>query len=154
MTRFGSRENRHSIYQGLTYSTTLPGKFFVHYRSRSEWFLQPTGHMLTSSDFALFILRCILSIPLKGSVILLKSPTSTGCFSNSTGSSVTNRWFFLSSVQQYDKLDITLFKSITVLCGTDSIPRNIFREFPCWDWMLWEFFVIIMRYFMKGKKKH
>ena len=41
--------------------------------------------------------RYILQIPLKWYVILLKSRTSTGYFSNSTGSSVTNRQFSLDS---------------------------------------------------------
>ena len=41
------------------------------------------------------VLRYIPWIPLKWSVILLKSWTSTGCFSNSTGSIVTNYRFSL-----------------------------------------------------------
>ena len=53
--------------------------------------------MLASSGFAFVHLRYILSIPLKYSVILLKSPTSTGNFSNSTGSPVTKRQFSPSS---------------------------------------------------------
>ena len=44
--------------------------------------------------FCFIHLRYILLIPLKWSVILLKSPTSTIYFSNSTGSSVSNRQFF------------------------------------------------------------
>jgi hypothetical protein len=37
-------------------------------------------------------LRYILQFPLKWSVIFMQSPTSTGYFSNSTGSFVTNWW--------------------------------------------------------------
>ena len=56
----------------------------------------PTGYMLTSSSFAFIHLRYILWIPLNWSVILLKSPTSTGDSSNSTSSSVSNHQFTLS----------------------------------------------------------
>ena len=44
-------------------------------------------------QFFFIHLRYNLCILLKWSVILLKSPTSTGYFSNSTGSFVSNRWF-------------------------------------------------------------
>ena len=58
--------------------------------------LNQTGYMLTSSGFDAFIhLRyLLLQIPLKWWVNFLKPPTSTGRFSNSTGSSATNRQFF------------------------------------------------------------
>ena len=57
--------------------------------------LNPAGYMLASSGFAFIHLRYIFPyIPLKWSVILLKSRTSTTYFSYSTGSSVTNRRFF------------------------------------------------------------
>ena len=46
--------------------------------------------------FCFIHLRFILHIPLKCSVILLKSRTSTSYFSNSTSLSVTNHWFFPS----------------------------------------------------------
>ena len=49
--------------------------------------------MLTSFGFAFTNSRCILYIPLLRSVILLKSWTSTGFFSNSSGSSVTSSQF-------------------------------------------------------------
>ena len=63
--------------------------------------LNPANYMLTFSGFSLIHLRYILLyIPLKWSLILQKS--STAYFSNSTGSSVTNRRFFLD----LDVLDI------------------------------------------------
>ena len=46
--------------------------------------------------FCCINLRYFLQIPLKWWVILLKSLTSTGYFSNSSSSSVTNHWFSLS----------------------------------------------------------
>jgi len=67
---------------------------FGHSRSRSLVILNSTGYMLTSSGFALIHLRYILlEIPLKRLVIVRKSPTLTAYFSNSTGSSITNRRF-------------------------------------------------------------
>ena len=51
-------------------------------------------HVVDILRFFFIDLRYIPQILLKWSAILLKSPTSTGCFSNSTGSSVTNRRFF------------------------------------------------------------
>ena len=53
------------------------------------------GYMLTS--FLLFFMdsRYILYIPLKRSILLLKSWSSAGYFSNSTGSSVTSAQFSL-----------------------------------------------------------
>jgi hypothetical protein len=62
--------------------------------------LNPAGYMLASSEVPFIHLRryILLWMPLKRSVILLKSPTSTGGYSsNSTSSSVTNRPFFPSS---------------------------------------------------------
>ena len=56
--------------------------------------LNPAGYMLTSSGFAFIHSRYILIDSLKRSAILLKVPTSTVYFSNSTGSYVTNRRFF------------------------------------------------------------
>ena len=53
--------------------------------------------------FFLDDLRCILCIPLHWSVICLKSWTSTVCFSNSTGSSITtgqSSMFIVSSPKQ------------------------------------------------------
>ena len=44
--------------------------------------------------FCFVHLRCILQIPLKWLVYFLRSWTSTGYISNSTGSSATNRRFF------------------------------------------------------------
>ena len=56
--------------------------------------LNLTGYMLTIFRFGFIHLRCILQIPSKRSVHFLKSWTSTDYFSNSTGSSATNRRFF------------------------------------------------------------
>jgi hypothetical protein len=57
-------------------------------------FPSPTGCMLWSFGFFSFCnLRYILQIPLKWSVVFLKSWTLTGCFSNSIGSSVTSGRF-------------------------------------------------------------
>ena len=63
-------------------------------------------------------LRHILQIPLKWSAILLNSPTSTGYFSNSTGSSVTNRRFSPSHVPNAPKYDCLLntMPSLTFVC--------------------------------------
>ena len=56
--------------------------------------LNQTGYMLTSSGFSFIHLKHNLQISLKRLAILLKFRTSTGhYFSNSTGSSTTNRWF-------------------------------------------------------------
>ena len=61
--------------------------------------LNLAGYMVTSCGFDAFIhLRYILYIHLKWSVILRKSPTSNGYFSNSTGSSVMNRRSFLGEI--------------------------------------------------------
>ena len=56
--------------------------------------LTPTGYMLASSGFASFMWGIIYRFLLKWSVNFWKSWTSTGYFSNSTGSSATNRRFF------------------------------------------------------------
>ena len=80
-----------------TLTWTNAREVFGDSRSRSLVILNPTDYMLTSSKFGFIHSRYTLRIPLKRSVILLKFRTLTGYFSNLTGSSVTNRWFSLSS---------------------------------------------------------
>jgi hypothetical protein len=79
-----------------TFSFCLPermGSFWAYIASQDPSDSNPTGYMLTSPGFAFIHSRYILQILLKQSVILLKSRTSTGYSSNSTGSSATNRRF-------------------------------------------------------------
>ena len=54
----------------------------------------PTSYMLTSSGFPLLNSSYFLESPLEWYAIFLQPPTSTGYFSNSTGSSITNNRFF------------------------------------------------------------
>ena len=66
------------------------GGFWALYSVGILVFASPTSYMLTSFDFSILIRDIFHNIPPKWSVILLQSWTSTGYFSNSSGSSVTN----------------------------------------------------------------
>ena len=85
----------------------MPGKIFGHSESvKILVILNPTGYMLTSSGFPLIHFRSIPLILLKWWVILFKSRTSTGYFSNLTGSSVTNRRFSPNFVVLFNQIDL------------------------------------------------
>ena len=84
-------------------------------------FASPTGYMFTSSGFPLLKLVYILYIPLKWSVIILQSWTSTGYISNSTGSLVINCRFspiidtYGLSSSAHDLIENVLIRGI---CGS------------------------------------
>ena len=71
---------------------TVIGKIFAHNWLRSQCLqVQPVTYWQPPAFF--IKLGHILYVPLKWSVISLRSWTSTGYFWNSTGSFVTNCWF-------------------------------------------------------------
>ena len=85
----------HVLFKDCNHPHQCPGSFWA-YRvgQRSIVILNLTGYMLTSSGFPFSYFRYILYIPLRWPVSFLKSWTSTGYFSNSTGSSATNHRIF------------------------------------------------------------
>ena len=64
--------------------------------------MSPTSYTLTSFSFSLLIWGILHRFPLKWRAILLNSWTSTGCFSNATGSSVTSDRFSTFIVRRHE----------------------------------------------------
>ena len=89
--------------------------------------------MLTSSSFALFIWGIFLyRFSLKWLVILLKSPTSTGYFSNSTSLSITIRRFF-PDIALHSASTHRIWQNARRLakpsCAYSHLPHNCLRSY-------------------------